>query len=230
MALFRAFAWLAAALLLSMALTACGEKKPITNESFVFGTRVEVQVADDLPGAQIRAALAQVLAEFDHLHRSYHAWQPSELTQLNDALAAGKRHHVSKEMAELLLEAQGYARQSDALFDPGIGRLIALWGFHADSYAAQRPDPAAIRAWLASSPSILQIHVESDADGSWVSGTNRQVSLDFGGSLKGKALDRAAEILRAAGVRNALINIGGNVMALGTRDGQAWRVAIQAPR
>jgi thiamine biosynthesis lipoprotein len=174
--------------------------------------------------------MAQVLAEFDRLHRIYHAWQPSELTQLNDALAAGRRIHVTAEMAALLREAQGYARQSDALFDPGIGRLIELWGFHADSYAAQLPDPTAIRAWLAQHPSILQLRIETDTEGAWVSGANRAIALDFGGSLKGKALDRAAEILRATGVHNALINIGGNVMALGARYGKPWRVAIQAPR
>ena len=221
--------WLGA-LLLVLLLGACGEKKPLLSESFVFGTRVEVQVADDLPEAQQRAAIAQVLAEFDRLHRTYHAWQPSELTQLNDALAAGQRAQVPPEMAALLTEAQGYARQSDALFDPGIGQLIALWGFHADSYAAQLPNPKAIRAWLKSQPSILQLRVVQNEDGAWVSSTNRAVALDFGGSLKGKALDRAAAILRAAGVHNALINIGGNVMALGDRHGQPWRVAIQAPR
>ena len=215
---------------LALLLGGCGEQKPLVSESFVFGTRVEIQVADDLPEARVREAIAQVLAEFDRLHRTYHAWQPSELTQLNDALAAGRRQHVSPEMADLLLEAQTYARQSDALFDPGIGRLIELWGFHADSYATQLPEATAIKAWLKSHPSILQLRVARDADGAWVSSTNRQVALDFGGSLKGKALDRAADILRTAGVRNALINIGGNVMALGARYGHAWRVAIQAPR
>ena len=218
------------ALLLAVWISGCAEKKPLISESFVFGTRVEVQVADDLPEAQSRAAIAAVLTEFDRLHRNYHAWQPSELTQLNDALAAGRRQHVSPEMADLLVEARDYARQSDALFDPGIGRLIELWGFHADSYAAQLPDPAAIKAWLQAHPSILKLHVERDDHGAWVASPNRQVALDFGGSLKGKALDRAAAILQAAGVRNALINIGGNVMALGTRYGKAWRVAIQAPR
>ena len=231
MTAFGRFARLIAAMLAALSLSACGDKKPFTSESFVFGTRVEVQVADALPESQIRAAVAEVLAEFDRLHRTYHAWQPSELTQLNDALAAGQRARVTPEMAALLLEAQGYAQRSDALFDPGIGRLIALWGFHADSYAAQVPDPAAIKGWLKSHPSIRQLRVEQDHEGgAWVSSTNRQVALDFGGSLKGKALDRAAEILRTAGIRNALINIGGNVMALGSRDGHAWRVAIQAPR
>lgn len=211
-------------------LMACGEKKPMSSESFVFGTRVEVQVAEDVPEAQVRAAVAQVLAEFDRMHRTYHAWQPSELTQLNEALASGKRTHVSGEMASLLLEAQSYSKASAGLFDPGIGRLIALWGFHADSYVAQLPDPAAIKAWLKAQPSIAQLKIEADDAGAWVSSSNRQVALDFGGSLKGTALDRAAAILRAAGLNNALINIGGNVMALGTRYGVPWRVAIQAPR
>ena len=216
--------------LLGLLLAACGDKKPVVSESFVFGTRVEVQVADDLPESRIRIAVAQVLAEFDRLHRTYHAWQSSELTALNDALAGGRRIRVTPEMADLLLEAQGFARQSDALFDPGIGRLIALWGFHADSYATQRPEPAAISAWLKLHPSILQLQIVKATDGAWVSSTNQQVALDFGGSLKGKALDRAADILRTAGVHNALINIGGNVMALGSRHGQPWRIAIQAPR
>lgn len=213
-----------------LGLAACGDKKPIVSESFVFGTRVEVQVAEDVPEARVRAAVAEVLADFDRMHRTYHAWQPSELTQFNDALAAGKRHHVSKEMAALLLEAQRFSKASAGLFDPGIGRLIELWGFHADSYVAQLPEPASIQAWLKAQPSIAQLKIENDDTGAWVSNTNRQLALDFGGSLKGMALDRAAATLHAAGLNNALINIGGNVMALGTRYGKPWRVAIQAPR
>ena len=213
-----------------LGLAACGDKKPIVSEAFVFGTRVEVQVAEDVPEARVRAVVAEVLGDFDRMHRTYHAWQPSELTKLNDALAAGKRMRVSKEMAALLQEAQGFSEASAGLFDPGIGRLIEFWGFHADSYVAQLPDPASIQAWLKAHPSIAQLKIENDETGAWVSSTNRQVALDFGGSLKGTALDRAAATLHAAGLNNALINIGGNVMALGTRYGTPWRVAIQAPR
>jgi thiamine biosynthesis lipoprotein len=221
--------WLQVALM-AFGLAACGDKKPVVSESFVFGTRVEVQVAEAVAESRVLEVVAQVLAEFDRMHRTYHAWQPSELTQLNDALAAGQRLHVSREMAALLIEAQGFSRASDGLFDPGIGRLIALWGFHADSYVAKLPDPAAIKAWVHAHPSIAQLKIDADDTGAWVRSNNRQVALDFGGSLKGTALDRAAAILRAAGMNNALINIGGNVMALGTRYGSPWRVAIQAPR
>jgi thiamine biosynthesis lipoprotein len=225
----RGFIWLGV-LALGILLAACGEKRPVVSESFVFGTRVEIQVAADLPEAQVKVAMGQVLAEFDRLHRTYHAWQPSELTQLNDALAQGRRARVTPEMAGLLTEAQAYSRQSDALFDPGIGRLIAIWGFHADQYVARLPDPAAVSAWVKSHPSIRDIRLDNGSDGAWVSSRNTGVALDFGGSLKGKALDRAADILRNVGIHHALINIGGNVMALGDRYGKPWRVAIQAPR
>ena len=221
---------LVCSVLLGVLLTGCGERKPIISEAFVFGTRVEIQVADDLPEAQVRAATSQVLAEFDRLHRTYHAWQPSELTQLNAALQAGERAQVNAEMADLLLEAQAYARLSEGLFDPGIGQLIQLWGFHADTFVAQLPDPLAVQAWLQQHPSIRQLEIVRDAEGAVVRSPNRAVALDLGGSLKGTALDRAASLLRAAGIRNALINIGGNVMALGSRQGNPWRVAIQSPR
>jgi thiamine biosynthesis lipoprotein len=63
-----------------------------------------------------------------------------------------------------------------------------------------------------------------------VKSRNKAVKIDLGGYAKGYALDRAADILRQQGIHNALINIGGNVMALGTHGSRAWRVGIQHPR
>ncbi len=63
-----------------------------------------------------------------------------------------------------------------------------------------------------------------------VGSRNRAVKLDLGGYAKGYALDRAADILKQQGIHNALINIGGNVLALGTHGDRPWRVGIQHPR
>jgi len=56
------------------------------------------------------------------------------------------------------------------------------------------------------------------------------VQLDFGGYAKGYALDRAAELLRGDGIADALVNAGGNAMALGRHGARAWRVGLDAPR
>ncbi|MCX8086867.1 MAG: FAD:protein FMN transferase [Rhodocyclaceae bacterium] len=215
--------WLAA--LISLFLAACGPRAPLTEESYVFGTRVELLVWG-APEAEARAAMRAVLAEFDRLHRAYHAWQPSELTALNEAIAAGRPHEVSAELAALIVRAQALAKAGEYLFDPGIGRLVALWGFHGDEFKPALPEAAALEKLVAAHPSIADLHVS----GNTVTSKNRAVALDFGGYLKGEALDRASAILKQHGIANALINIGGNVMALGRRGERPWRVGIQHPR
>ena len=167
-----------------------------------------------------------MLREFDRLHRTYHAWQPSELSTLNETIAAGKEQTVTPEMASLLADAQRLSALGEGLFDPGIGGLIRLWGFQSDEFRAALPDPAALEAWRAERPGIADLHL----DGARISSPQRALALDFGGYLKGVALDRAAAILREHGVANALINIGGNVMALGSKNGEPWRIGIQHPR
>jgi thiamine biosynthesis lipoprotein len=216
-------AWLLAA---GARFAAGCQRAPVTmQESYVFGTRVEVTVAGR-PPAEARAAAAAVLAEFDRLHRMLHAWQPSELTALNDAIAAGRPHEVSTELAAILADAQALTLAGERLFDPGIGRLVALWGFHGDEFRPALPEPQALADWLAARPSLADLRL----DGTRVASANRAVAVDLGGYAKGYALDRAAGLLRARGVSDALINIGGNVMALGTKNGKAWRVGIRDPR
>ena len=209
----------------SLLLAACSRTPLQEQQAYVFGTRVEVVVVS-AQAEQGRRAIATVLQEFDRLHRLYHAWQPSELTTLNAALADSKAQPVTPELADFIREAQALSAQGEHLFDPGIGRLIQLWGFQADEFKNELPAAADLQAWLASKPSIADLQL----NGSTVSSRNRQVALDFGGYLKGVALDRAAALLRAQGIHNALINIGGNIMALGSKEGRPWKVGIQHPR
>lgn len=215
--------------LLAIMLVACGREPRLTQESYVFGTRVEVVTWGE-DETQARTAVAAVLREFDRIHRQYHAWQPSELTRLNAALAAGQDAVVSDELGALLTDARQLAAQGDHLFDPGIGELIALWGFQADEFHPRRPDPAALAAWRQARPSMAQLTLHPQADGMHVSTRNRHVQIDLGGYAKGWALDRARVILQQQGIRNALINIGGNILALGQRGDEPWRVGIQHPR
>ena len=210
---------------LSCVLVACGDGPVLRQESFVFGTRVEV-VTQGAPEAQAQEAIAAVLREFDRLHRTYHAWQPSELTSLNQALARGETATVTPEMLGLIESAQTYAELGDHLFDPAIGNLIQLWGFHTDTFVARLPDPEALRKLIAARPRMSDLQIK----GNQVSSRNPAVALDFGGIAKGWALDKAAAILHEHGIHNALINIGGNVMALGSKGKQPWTVGIQHPR
>jgi thiamine biosynthesis lipoprotein len=207
-------------------LAGCARDSLHQQESYVFGTRVEVLTWDAGEEAS-RTAVGEVLREFDRLHRAYHAWEPSELTALNEAIAAGKKDiPVSPELAAMLTDAKAIAATGDELFDPALGQLIALWGFHTDTFTPHRPDPDKLKALVKANPQMADLTIT----GNQVSSRNAAVELDLGGYGKGYALDRAAAILKAHGVHNALVNIGGNVLALGSKGDQPWRVGIQHPR
>jgi thiamine biosynthesis lipoprotein len=209
------------------ALAGCGREPPLhQQESFVFGTRVEVLVYG-VEETRARGAASAVLREFDRLHRLLHAWQPSELTALNESIARGEQGiPVSPELAAILADAAAIAASSDQLFNPAIGKLVGLWGFHGDEFRPVLPDAKAVEAAARAQPRMSDLAIESNR----VTSRNRAVQFDLGGYAKGYALDRAAAILRSQGIGNALVNIGGNVMALGSKGGKPWRVGIQHPR
>jgi len=194
-------------------------------QAYVFGTLVEVSIYG-APEAQASQATAAVLARFDKLHRTLHAWQPSELSKLNAALAQGKSTMVHPGLAAMLRDAQRLSIRSTELFNPAIGGLVALWGFHADIPQARVPDDDAIAGWLAKRPRMTDLII----DGNTITSLNPAVRLDLGGYAKGRALDDAVALLRAHGIENALVNIGGNVIALGAHGERPWRVGIQHPR
>ncbi|MFN3750541.1 MAG: FAD:protein FMN transferase [Thiobacillus sp.] len=212
-------------LILLLGLAACSPPPVHQQQAYVFGTLVEVSVAG-VPGPQARAAVAEVLAHFDVMHRRLHAWQPGELSALNAALARGEAARVSPELLAMLKDAQALAALSREQFNPAIGGLVALWGFHADVPQARLPDARAIADWVARRPRMADLIFAGDT----VASRNPGVQLDLGGYAKGRALDDAAAILKRHGIRQALINIGGNVLALGDRGDRPWRVGIQHPR
>lgn len=191
----------------------------------VFGTAVEVAIYGE-PQARAQLLGGQVLNEFDRLHHKFHAWQPSALTALNDSIARGDAYQADAEMVGLLQSATQLADRSGNLFNPAIGHLIRLWGFQSSDITAQSPAPAEIKRWVDANPRMSDLRY----DGTRISSRNTAVMIDLGGYAKGYALDQAARILRDAGVKAALINVGGNVLAIGRPGDRPWKVGIRNPR
>jgi len=194
--------------------------------SYVFGTVVGITVVDrDTVRAQ--EAVGRIFREFDRMHRELHAWQPGKLVALNQAIARGEKNiQTTAEIAELVRGSQVLAGQSGGLFNPAIGKLVGLWSFHRDKPGGPLPDPEEIARLIRANPRMSDLSVVGDR----VTSANPAVQLDFGGYAKGYALDRAADILRENRIENALVNVGGNIMASGRRAGRPWRVGLESPR
>ena len=217
------------ALCASLLLAGCGGRIH-KQQSYVFGTLVEITVyGEDQDKA--RRATDLVLRDFDRLHQTLHAWQPGPLESLNATLARaapGKpaRAMLSPELAAMLSDAARLSARSEGLFNPAIGDLVRLWGFHSDSFEPRLPDPEAVARLVKARPGMSDIKLS----GRELEAENPALRLDLGGYAKGYALDRAAAMLKDQGVRNALVNIGGNIIALGAKGGTPWKVGIQHPR
>ena len=217
------------AILAGMSLAGCGEKIH-RQQSYVFGTLGEVTVYGEKE-EKARRVTDRVLKDFDEMHQTLHAWQPGTLERINGILALARRDAPAKAvlppgLIPILQDATRLSELGEGLFNPAIGNLVRLWGFHSDTFEARLPDPREIERLVKANPRMTDLSF----DGLMLTGTNPAVRLDLGGYAKGYALDLAAAYLKSQGVNNALINIGGNIMALGDKGGTPWRVGIQHPR
>jgi thiamine biosynthesis lipoprotein len=198
----------------------------VSEEMYVFGTLVAVDVLSaDAAGA--RAAIADVSHAFTRQNRDWHAWKPGALGDLNAALAAGRTHEVDPTLLPLLREAHDLARDSGGLFNPAIGRLVGLWGFHNDEMpVGAPPHAAAVAELIAAAPSMDDLLF----DGMRVGSRNPHVQIDLGGHAKGVALNQALERLAALGYGDALVNLGGNLAVSGSRGDRPWRIGVRHPQ
>ena len=207
-------------------LTACGREPLYQSQSYVFGTLVDISIygETDTRAQQLASHIQQ---QFQQMHDNLHAWKSGgELTRLNVAFAAGQSTAVSPQTAEILHDAAKISERSQGLFNPAIGGLISLWGFQRDEFTPVNPDPKDVQKLVQANPRMADLVF----DGATVHSQNPAVKLDLGGYAKGYALDLAASYLRQEKVKGALINIGGNIIAIGQHGDRPWHVGIQHPR
>lgn len=212
---------------LAVLLAACEAPDPLqSTRLLVFGTVVDIATWGVAP-KPAQAAFDALRDAFETWHREWHAWQDSPLSRANRALAAGSEAELTPDLLRLATDARTWSVASNGLFDPAIGRLVALWGFdRGERPDGPPPSPQAIAELVNARPSMDDLTIE----GTRVRSRNPQDWLDFGGIAKGYAVDRAIERLRARGVQNAIVNAGGNLRAIGNKSGQPWRIGVRDPR
>ncbi len=153
----------------------------------------------------------------------FSTWQEdSELSQLNRA-PVDEWIDVSSELYSMLKQSVDIYQQTDGYFDPGIGRLIDLWGFGASGGRTEVPKREKIEQAFEDS-SIRHLLME---DGR-VKKT-RNIHINLSAIAKGYAVDEIARLIRMSGIKNFLVEIGGEVVASGNNRGDDWVVGIERP-
>ena len=143
----------------------------------------------------------------------------SEIFKLNQS----KKMTVSEDTLTLITRSKEIYTLTDGAFDISCEPLIREWGFYSgleNKVPSQKAIETALEGVGAEHIKIKDSTVTLDDN----------TSLDLGGIAKGYASQKAAEILKEYGVTSALMSLGGNVRAVGSKpDGESWSVAVTDP-
>lgn len=191
------------------------------------GTTYSVKVVappPDVDSRVVRSAIDEVLARIDARMSTYRP--DSEISRFN-AAPADEWLQVSGDLAFVIEAAQKVSEQSAGALDITIAPLVSLWGMGPDGELKALPDAAAIDAArsrvgyrkleLRRQPPALRKQLP-------------ELTIDLNAVAPGYAVDLLCSRLIALGVKNVMVDIGGEVRALGRNAlGEPWRIAVERP-
>jgi thiamine biosynthesis lipoprotein len=218
--------WSFALLLLIVALPGC-QKSPREAEvsGEAQGTTYHIKLVLDHTSAsleEIRRQISATLAEIDVQLSNYR--EDSEISRIN-RLERTTWLPVSQEIAELLVIAHTVYERSDGCYDPTVEPLFDLWGF--SRHENRVPTQNEIDALL---PHMGMSLLEVDAVNLRIRKKDPKLKIDLSSIAQGYSVGVVARNLEALGIRNYLVEIGGEMMVKGRKaNGNDWRVAVQTP-
>ncbi|MFZ5967209.1 MAG: FAD:protein FMN transferase [Bacillota bacterium] len=211
-------------LILMIIFTGCSKKdEMVTDSTYMLGTYLQINIwtQDAEKGKEIIQQCFQRISDIEK--RMSVNIEDSDVSKIN--INAGKASvQVESDTDYVLTKALEYARATDGAFNPAIGKLVALWGIGTEKENV--PSDNAIQEAL----QYVDYHKIDMKDGRNVRLEAEGMRIDLGGIAKGYAADEVAKILSENGIKKAIINLGGNVLVMGSKEENTpWKVGIQNP-
>lgn len=218
MRLKRITALLTSAVLLLSGCSGLPKERNQTYTDTLFDTVIKIDIFDAIDD--------DVLKGCEELCKKYDAMfsnkvEDSEISQINHA--GGNPVEVSKETITLIKKGVYYSELSKGVFDITIAPVSDLWDFKSEEAAVPAPDAVTSAV---SHVNYNNIIIKDNT----VRLTDPNAGIDVGAIAKGYIADRLKDYLKSRGVEHAMINLGGNVLAMGNKlDGSDYNIGIQKP-
>ncbi len=196
----------------------CSEEK-VSRTVMVMDTVATVECYGD----NAKEACDKAISEIQRLELLFSPWiETSEIYKIN------KNAHLSPvktdgEVFSVLERCIEVSKITDGAFDITLKPLKDVWNMKSES-------PTVPSQELIDGALVMCGYENLVLKDGCVSFKKEGMALDLGGAVKGYAADKAAEVIKNAGVKNALIDIGGNVYTLGkSPKGREWKIGLQHP-
>jgi len=212
--------------ILAIMLSACSKKvvapvEPISKTEFLMGTVCTIKIYDKSSTNVLDKAFKRI-SEIENTMSINK--EDSEVIDINNA-AGVKPIKIADGTMEVLKEGLKFAKLTDGKMDITVGPLVKLWGIGTD--AARVPSKQEIQEKKAL---INYKDLILDEKNKTAFLKNKGMIIDLGAIAKGYTADEVSEVLKENGVEHAIINLGGNVFAMGKNvTGSSWKIGIQDP-
>ena len=211
-------------------LSSCSKTdKPVSifeEQMLVMGTIVNVTIAGETD-KKSQKAFHDLLTDFKYMQAAWNPWKKGSLARINQLLPMGAGFSIGPALRDMLIKSRELEAKSQGLFNPAIGKFVKLWQFNQDEMpSGPPPSKEQIEKLLATHPQLSDLTL----NGLTLKSSNPDVILDFGGFAKGYAVDKAIEHLKDLGIKNAIVNAGGDLRAIGNKGGKPWVIGIRNPR
>jgi len=189
-----------------------------------FVVKVVPEGARPLPMDSLEAEINRVLREVNRQMSTY--LPDSEISRFNRSRST-EWFPISSDFARVLRVALEISEASEGAFDVTVAPLVNLWGFGPEARPQRVPTEEALRqrqAWVGYRK--LAVRLQPPA----VKKAHPRMAIDLSAIAKGFGVDRVGELLEQWGLRNYMVEIGGEVRVRGRNpDGGPWRIGIRSP-
>jgi thiamine biosynthesis lipoprotein len=204
-----------------MCSSSLAKRKPKVNTGYLLGTVCSISLYDKGSDAILDGAF-RIVRDVDQ--KMNMGLEGSEIRSIN-AASGSSPLGVSADTLEVIKAGIASTKLSKGRFDITIGPLVTLWGIGTKD--ARIPDKEEISKAL-ELIGVENIVLQEEGHTVWLKKSG--MKLDLGGIAKGYAADAVRDYLKAQGVNRAIIDFGGNIFVLGSKEGhKPWRVGIQHP-
>jgi len=193
---------------------------------FTFGTIIDISIngVDELTAEK---AFEQLESDFNYMHVTWHPALRNAISRNNQLIASTEWFSDAPAVRPLLELSATLSQTSEGLFNPTIGKLIRLWGFNDEEHeTGLPPDNEAIKQLVNARPDMKDLEFQ----GIRMRSSNPDVTLNFGALAKGFGIRKEMQMLADMGIKNAVINAGGDLEVMGKNGNRPWRIGILHPR
>ena len=201
-------------------LCSCSTSKTTSKTKMVLDTYCTITLYDS-SDTNILEECFSLCDEYELIFSMHNS--DSELHKLNHNTNKNNPHNVSDELYEVLLQGYKYSKLTHGLFDITIGSVSTLWDFDSNNPSVPTQENINNALKHVSYKNIVLDHHQ-------ITYLNQDTMIDLGSNAKGYIADKIKEYLLSQDVHHALINLGGNILCVGNKNNENFKIGIDNPK